>query len=204
MLKYLQYSLIVEDKLKQLILFGTKLYVYLIELPLILVLVGAIQYNSESEALLGLYPLIIFSILAILFVAVYFFNAVIITNARIKQFGLFSSRDSALINKDKTLVLTYLPRRRMRVELFMLQKKSALEWVSDEDFKPIEANIFRERVIGSDSTAKRVLKFFGATKEQIQSLLSEESATAETEDIIFSTDVYGERKRILIKFIKTI
>ena len=190
--------------MKSLVLFGTKLYVYLVELPLILVLIGALKYNESSKELLGLYPLIAVSAIAIIFVLLYFFNAVIITNAKIKQFGLFSSRDTALINKDRTLVLTYLPHRKMRVELFALQNKPALEWINEDDYVPSEANVFRERVIGSNLTARRVLKFFGATNEEISTLLENGTAKLDSGDIIFSTDICEDRKRILIKFNETV
>jgi hypothetical protein len=191
-------------ELKSLILLGTKFYVYLIEIPFIIVLIGALKYNKTSENLLKLYPLIIASALGIILVLLYFFNAVVISRSRIRQFGLFSSRDSAIINKDKTLVLTYLSHRKMRIELFALQVKPSLEWINEENYVPREANVFRERVIGADFTAKRILKFFGLEGNQISDLLLNDEFKIETDEILFLSDIYEERKRIHLKFKKTV
>ena len=186
--------------MKKLFLFGTKLYVYLIELPVIIVLMLAIRYNNEATNLLKLYPLIVFCSLAIAFIAIYFFNSVTITYAKIKQIGLFSSRDSAIITKDRTIVLTYLSRRRMRIELFAMQDKPSLQWVSNEDFVAHETCVFRERVIGNNLTAKRVLRFFKASEKEIKELLSSENLEIKNGKIEYSALVYDEKKQIKIKF----
>ena len=190
--------------MKTLILFGTKLYVYLIEAPLILVLYGALKYNGEMTNLVKLYPLIVASILGIIFVLLYFFNAVILTSAKIKQFGLFSSRDSAIIKKDTSLSLTYLKNGNMRIELFALQKESALEWVDRDSYVPTEANVFRERIIGKNGTARRVLKFFGLDKSDIDRLIYSENASVKTDEMIFTADVFEDKKRITVKFLQTV
>ena len=190
--------------MKNLFLFSTKIYVYLIELPLILVLIGAIRFNGVVTNLFGLYPLIVCSILAIIFVLIYFFNPVMISYSRIKQFGVFSSRDSAIITKDTTLILTYFPRRKIRIELFAVQEKPALEFMSGENYTPQKVNVFRERVIGRDFTAMRVLKFFGLEKSRAKELISSDKMTFNTEEIEFSTDIFEGRKIISINFLKTI
>ena len=190
--------------MKHLILFCTKIYVYWVEIPLIMILIGAIKFNSTSESLLRLYPLIITSALAIVFVILYFFNAVLLSYSKIKKFGLFSSKSSAIINKGKTLVLTYLPKRKICVELYELQSKPALEWINNDDFTPVEANIFRERIIGSNGAAKRILKFFGVNNEEISELISKDEATIECRDFTLKSDVFEEKKRIHIKFKTTI
>lgn len=186
--------------MKKLFLFGTKLYVYLIELPIIAVLVLAINHNGKATNLLKLYPLIVFCCLAIAFIAIYFFNSVTVSYAKIKQIGLFSSRDSAIITKDRTIVLTYLSRRRMRIELFALQESPSFEWALSESFVPHEACVFRERVIGNDMTAKRVLRFFKASEKEIKELLSSENLEIKNEKIEYSALVYDEKKQIKIKF----
>ena len=190
--------------MKSIILFGTKLYVYLIEIPVITVLLLAIRFNEGAENLTKLYPLQIFCSLVIIFIVLYFFRAVSISNAKIKQIGLFSSRDSSMIKKGKTLVLTMLPYRKLKVELFELQEHPVLEWVVDKDFVPIETNVFRERAIGGYGAVKRKLKFFGATSEQINSLFNTDDYKTEGLDVDFSTEIFKSKKRFKIKFNKTI
>jgi hypothetical protein len=92
----------------------------------------------------------------------------------------------------------------MRVELFALQTESALSCLNGESYVPTETNVFRERVIGKNGTARRVLKFFGLGKADIDTLICSEMAKIETENIIFSTDVFEDKKRITVKFLKTV
>lgn len=190
--------------MKKLILFGTKLYVYLIEIPVVVLLLYAINYNNNADSLLKLYPLIVFSSLAIIFIALYFFNAVIISVEKVSQIGLFSSRDKAILNKDRAIVITYLPHNKLRIEVLAMQYKPALEWINEEDYAPTESSVFRERVIGKNGTAKRILSFFGATDEDIKSLISQDNTEIKTEEIDYSSTVYNDRKQIKIKFNKTL
>jgi hypothetical protein len=175
-----------------------------VEIPLIFIFIAAIRFNDTASGLLKLYPLIVCSAFAIIFALVYFFNAVIISYSKIKQFGVFSSRDSALISKDRTLVLTYLPKRKMRVELYTLQSEPALLCINPKDYAPSETNIFRERVIGSNLTAKRVLKFFGLSSSEISDFLANNSGYIKTDEIEFKSEIADGQKKISLKFLKTL
>ena len=92
----------------------------------------------------------------------------------------------------------------MRIELFALQKESALEWVDKDSYVPTEANVFRERVIGKNGTARRVLKFFGLDKSDIDKLIYSENASVKTDEMIFTADVFEDKKRITVKFLQTV
>ena len=87
--------------MKKIYLFCTKLRVYLLELPLLLLLAICYHYNDEMDNLFKLYPLMVFLVLLIIFIIIYFFRYLSISFESIENHGLFSNRDRALINKDK-------------------------------------------------------------------------------------------------------
>ncbi len=189
--------------MKTLFFFGTKLYVYLIELPFIYLLILTLNHNSKTEGAFKLYPLIVFSILAMIFIAVYFFNAVTLNRVKIRQIGLFSSRDKVMINKGKSLVITYLSYNKLRLEIYDFQEFPSLN-ISREDFVPTESCIFRERIIGSNRTASKILRYFGATREQVDELIFQNEKSFSTKSSDFSTRIHEDRKQIKIKFNETV
>ena len=78
----------------------------IVVLPQAALLVGAILMNDTVDTLMRLYPLMAACALGIIFTFVYFFKAVVLSKDEIKYIGPFSSRDSAVINEGKTLILT--------------------------------------------------------------------------------------------------
>lgn len=176
-------------KMKFVFLFCTKLRVYLTELPVILLLAIAIHYNDGSDELFKLYPLQIFLGLVILFILVYFFRAITITYDEIRYHGLFSSRDSAVINKDKTLIITMKPARRLTVELFGNDGKlPALDWLKDSEAPPVDIFLFRGKAVGGKRTVSSVLKYFGVPAEDISEVFSKDGYTREYDDVILDVE----------------
>lgn len=156
--------------------FSSRLWIYLTELPVILLLVISVRHNSAAENFGKLYPLIILLSLLIVFIAIYFFRGVIISNDEIKCVGVFSSKDSAIIKKDRTLVITTMNKKRIKLELFGDGGDDpAYEWLRDD--LPSEINLFRAKAYGSTSSVKRVLFYFDVPEDDI------EAATKNTQRI---------------------
>ena len=66
--------------MKGIAFFSSRLWVYLTELPVILLLVVAVRNNDAADNVGKLYPLIILLGAVIVFIAIYFFRGVIISN----------------------------------------------------------------------------------------------------------------------------
>ena len=148
--------------MKKTFLFCTRLYYYWVLLPLIFLLAVCIDSNSDATNLLKLYPLIVLTVLGMVFILIYFFRAIEISYSEIKYLGLFSSRDSAIINEGKTLILTPIGRGRIKVTLFgndgVLPDFS---WAKSTGDSPRDISLFRGKTIGGKRSCRKIMKFFG-------------------------------------------
>jgi len=141
-------------------------YMYLTAIPLIIILVLSIISNSSSEGLLKLYPLILATAAAIIFILVYLFRYITVSVEEIKIFGLFSSRDKAIINKGKTLIMTETKKGVRLLTLFGNDgERPMLDWTQGEDYVPVDINLFRERIYGGKGSFSKILKFFDVNEE---------------------------------------
>ena len=190
--------------MKKIFLFSSKLWVFLTEIPPITLLIIAINFNSEVDTLTKLYPLIITLSALIIFIAAYFFRAVVISYDSIKCIGPFSSKDKAIITKDKSLVIAILPNKRIRLELFGSGEDLAknCKWLSGDDLSSI--NLFRAKANGTESTAKKILKFFDVTKEAFDKLMEKDGYSEEFENVKVCSNTVNEAKTITIEFKTTI
>lgn len=191
--------------MKKLVLSSTGWYMYLTEIPILLILFIAIKYNPQVDIALRLYPLIFALIGGAIFIVVYLFRLVEISYDMIKAIGLYSSREKALITEGKTLVITLSKRKKLKLELFGYDEEPPmLDWALDEDYTNIEVNLFRDRVTGGARQARRILKYFDISDSDINRALECESHKASYESI----DLFAEKKEdireIKIKFTKTL
>ena len=178
---------------------------FLTELPLIALLAAAIYYNNLAEGFIKFYPLIAVLILGMIFIVVYLFRYVSISVEEVRSGGLFSSRDRATINAGKTLILTRMPRKRMRVELFGNDGVAPmLDWAQGDGHEIMDIFLYREKAIGGVKTAARVLEFFEIPDEDIDEAVFTDGFSKEYEAVSVSTAVCEGKTEIRIKFTKTI
>lgn len=189
--------------MKKTFLFCTKIWFYLAEIPPILLMLVAIRYNANAEGI-GLYPLIIFCAAAAALIFVYFFRMIIISKEEIRSAGLFSSRDSAVIEKNTSLTFTLLPRRKIRVELDGIAKSSGLAWAVRDDGDGAYINLYREIAIGDNKSLSRVLTYFGVTESECKKLLEEGGAEFTYDYFVASSFESDGAKKVKIQFTKTV
>ena len=191
--------------MKSTFLFSTKLAVYWVEIPIILLMTVAIHYNAHSSALLKLYPLIVFLGLAIAFVLVYFFRGIQVSYDEIRHVGLFSARESAMITEGKTIIIDLLKGGRLDVTLFGNDGKVAeLDWLKDEE-EPLDIDLFKGKAIGGRYAALRLILLWGFTEADATALCSadEEYSVASELATAWWEDTEGHR-RINIRVDKTV
>ncbi|MBQ9071188.1 MAG: hypothetical protein IJY23_07585 [Clostridia bacterium] len=154
--------------MKSIYFFCTKPWVYLTELPVLFMLWVAMIFNGQSEEVFKFYPLIIVLSAAVIFIFVYFFRVISISIDEIRYHGLFSSRDSAFIDENKTLLISLKPRLRLGLELYGdAGDVPAFDWMKAEDVKHRDICLFRGKAIGGKRSAARILNFFSVPKEEI-------------------------------------
>ena len=160
--------------MKSIYLFCTKPWVYLTELPVIVMFAIALNYNDASTDIFKFYPLLIFLALAIVFIAVYFFRLISISTDEIRALGLFSSKDRAFISKGRTLVIAVRPHGILRFELYGgMGSEPVFDWMSVEDSKHREVCYFRGKSLGGKKTVVNILKFFELTDEEAMAALTD-------------------------------
>lgn len=190
--------------MKSIFIFASRLRVYLTEIPPAVLFTLAIIYNDRADELMKLYPLIVVLGALMLFIGVYFFRAVLITGEEVRCVGRFSSRDKVLIKKDRTLVITLLKRKRLRIEVFGIPDGSCdgFAWLESEE--PTEINLFRAKANGGRGTAKKILRYFDTPESDIEKIIGTADFSANYENTAVTTDVENESQRIKIFFKETV
>ena len=177
----------------------------LTEIPLIAVLVLSIIFNDRAGAFPKLYPLIIATSLGIAFIFIYLFKVIIISYEEIKIIGRFSSRDKAVINKGKTLILTLRERGRLIITLYGNDgERPAFDWAQGEDYTPVDINLFREKAEGGVRSARKILCYFEVPEVDIDAILTEDGFTGEYESFNLWTEKLEGKRNVYLKFTKTV
>ena len=159
-----------------------RLWVYLSEIPLMILLAVCWGVNDKVEGILKLYPLIIFLAAFIIFLAVYFFRMMEISWEEIRDIGLFSAKDDAMINKGKRLSITMLSRGRLKIELIGHDGEYAgFDWLKPEDGEPSDIALYRGNAYGGRGAVKRILSYFGADESDFDAILRGEGFSREYE-----------------------
>lgn len=190
--------------MKSIYLFCTKPWVYLTEIPVIVLFWLATSLNPRSDHPLKFYPLIFVSGFFIIFIMVYFFRYISINNDEIRQHGLFSSKDSALISENKTLVINVRPRFNTKLELYTdAGEEPAFEWMKATDVIHRDICIFRGRIFGAKGSAKKILKYFTVPSDAISLILANDNIY-ENDAVKVTSVTENENFKISVKFKITI
>jgi hypothetical protein len=169
-----------------------------------LVLTLSVRYNSATTQLLKLYPLILFSIGAIIFTFVYLFRFISISYGEVKYIGRFTSRDSVMINEGKTLVIELLDKGRVSLRVYGNEGYNPeIKWLTAEA-NDTDICIFRGKAYGGESVAIRILCHFGVEASDITRYLSEDGFSATYENVSVTSLTEDSHKQIRIHFDKTV
>ena len=153
--------------MKKLLFISTKPMVFWVIVPPIILLIPTIVFNDSVKTLMKLYPLMIALSALIVFFAFYLFRAVCIYKKEIKCIGPFTSKELAKIKQERTLVITVMRKRRLKLELFGKNDdgEGLYEWLKNED--PSEINLFRANINGGVRTAEKITRYFEKEKTSI-------------------------------------
>lgn len=192
--------------MKKLYFLCTKPWIYLSELPLVVLLVLAIIFNSSAEGVWKLYPLIVTLIIGIIFILVYFFKILILSTDEVEVFSVFTERDNSTLNRGKTLIIGRISPSRIKICVFGNDgKPPEFDFIPEgDDYTPIDIFLLRSKVLGGAMTLVRIMKYFDIPDTEAKKLVGGESAYED--DILravstATADGYGEIK---ITFKKTI
>ncbi len=189
--------------MKKVFLFSSRLRVYLSLIPVLTLLGIVISVHDTATSIVKYYPLeIALGALAVLIV-LFFFRAVLITKDEIRQIGLFTNREKAMIDEGKTLVFTLASKKRLTIELYGgTDSAPSLPWAGDVCG---EINLFRSKTLGAARAVRTTLLCFGVCPEEADEIL----AKAPEKEISFeNVAVRAEKKHDVliyrIRILKTI
>jgi hypothetical protein len=188
--------------MKPLYIYASRLRAFWVLLPMSIVLTLSVRYNHATSGLLKLYPLIIFSIGAIIFTFVYLFRFIAISYSEIKYIGRFTSRDSATINEGKSLVIELLEKSRVSIRLHGNEGYNPeVKWLTNGDE---DVCIFRGRAYGNENIAIRVLSHFSVSPDDFDAILSTDGFHATYDNVSVSSMTENSHRLIKIHFDKTV
>lgn len=185
--------------MRNIFLFSTRSRVFLTEIPLVYLLIISILNNNNVDVLTKLYPLIIATSLLMIFIPIFFFRGVKISYDEVRDVGLFSEKNHCLINDENTLVMTVLPKNRIKIELFGCSNDTVTyQWLKDEE--PRDINLFRARANGNEKTVMKILRYFDISDADIQSALDNTDFSSDYNNLRFIVKVTNELKEYHITF----
>ena len=191
--------------MKKVIISATKLRMFLCVIPLVFLLVVCIINNEAITTPGKLYPLIIATIAGIIAMILYLLRGVRITAEEIRSIGLFSSKDSAVIKKDRTLSITLRPKGKLRVELYGRDDAPGLDWLkATEKGEFDEVNLYRDIAVGSDKTVGRVLGILSLDRSDISEILKSDKFDREYPDFRITKRDDPLGKRYDVRFYTTL
>ena len=191
--------------MKPIYIFASRLTALWVLLPMSIVLTLSVRFNNSVDGAMKLYPLIIFSIGAIIFTFVYYFRLIAISYSEIKYIGRFTSRDSATINEGKTLVVEMLEKRRVSIRLYGNEGYNPeIKWLTNENGEHGDICLFRGKVYGGDEIATRILLHFDVDTRDIDTILQEDGYNETYENVTVTTETENSHRVIKIRFNKTV
>ena len=191
--------------MKPIYFYASRFLAYWVLLPLSVVLMLSISFNSVTEGLYKLYPLIISSIGAIIFTFIYLFRFISVSYSEIKYIGRFTSRDSSTITEGKSLVVELCEKNRVSLRLYGNEGYDPdIKWLTHEDGEDGDICTFRGKAYGGKGIAVRLLSYFGVDDEDVYAILADNDYTKTYENVTVSTFCENDHKHIKIRFDKTI
>ena len=192
--------------MKQHYLYSSRYRAFWVLIPMSIILTLSIKHNSNSTNVLKLYPLIIFTIGAIIFTFVYYFRFICMSYGEIKHIGKFSSRDSATINEGKTLVVEHMQKGVVSIKLYGNEGYNPdIKWLTNEAGEGGDICLFRGKVYGNEKVTAKILTFFGiGDSADIDAILNTDGYKKSYENVTVSTCTENENKQIRIRFDKTV
>ena len=170
--------------MKSVFLLKMRPWVYLTEIPLMILLVISWNTSELVGGLVGLWPLIIFLMGMIIFLSVYFFRLVEISWEEIRDIGRFTRGDYATIYEGKSLHIKLLSHGRIKLTLTGFDIEYAgFDWMKSDDGEPHEVAMYRGNAYGGERGVRSLLSYFGVSESDFVEILGDGSFMSDYEHV---------------------
>ena len=196
--------------MKPIYIYASRLRSFWVLVPMTVVLVLSLAFNGDVDTAMKLYPLIIFTVGAIIFTFVFHFRFIAISYQEIKYIGRFTSRDSATVNEGKTLVIELMEKKRVSIRLYGNEGYNPeIKWLTNENGEHGDICLFRGKAYGSgkygaEIIAMRILTYLGVNCKDMDSVLSDNPYTATYENVTLTCLCENGHRVIKVRFDKTV
>ena len=189
--------------MKSIYIYASRLRAFWVLLPMSVILTLCLRFNEHVDGAFKLYPLIIFTIGAIIFTFIYYFRFIAISYSEVKYIGRFTSRDSATVNEGKTLVIDLLEKNRVGIKLYGNEGYNPeIKWLTNESGEQGDICLFRGTSYSGEYVAMAILSYFGA--DDIGEILDTDGFKREYENVTVSSLTENSHRQIRIRINKTI
>ena len=191
--------------MKKLYLLSTMPWIYLSEIPLVVLLIFALRYNAESEGVWQLYPLVITLILGITFILAYFLKMTVISTDEVESLTLLRGRDTATLNKGKALIIGRISKTRIKVCVFGNDGVPDIDFLkNDVDYQPIDIFLLRAKALGGDGTIIKIMQYFDTPENESRKLIENDGVYEDEAISVVSALDENDNREIRITFKKTL
>ena len=189
--------------MKKIFLFSMKIGFFFIELTLI-ALLSLVIYIDVTASSVMLIPLAAVISATMIFTVIFFFRGILISFDKVRCVGLFSSRYSAFIKEQRTLVITKMSQRKLKIEIFGYNNDGddTYAWLKNDT--PTIINLFRASTSGNDKSIQKILHYFDTDDELIPQIISQDNFVLELDKTIVSTVRENDNKVYKIFFKETL
>lgn len=187
---------------KKVYLFCTNPILFLSEIPPLALLIVSIMYNT-GEGNGDLFQLIFFLIVAMIFIVLFLFRYMTVSFDELRCRGPFSSRDSAIINKDKILILTLRKNKNLRVELYGNDGEPTM-FGEINGTTVIDYFQFKATAFGGKRSAAKILRFFEVSESDAAKAVSEDGFFVEYKTLCLESTKKENGREIRIRFKETL
>ena len=191
--------------MKPIYIFATRLRAFWVLIPMIVILYCSMIFNNDSDMVMKLYPLIIFSSACIIFTFIYLFRAIEISYSEIRYIGHFSSRDSAEIVAGRTLTLELMKGGKIAIRLYGKEGYNPdIKWLESDDSDDADICVFRGKAYIGRIAAEKILAYFGVDSEDIDTFIDSSAEAKTYESVTVCSSMENDNRLIKIKIDKTI
>lgn len=146
------------NPIKSLYFLSSRLWYFLTEIPLVLLLAVTLHHHDSSQDLLKFYPLEILTVAAMVAVFLFFFRTVTVRMDEVRRFSSFGERDGHTIEEGEELVLLFDNKGYLQLTVEGEDVPPDFAWCQSEKRRRV---LFRARITFPRISASAILSLYG-------------------------------------------
>lgn len=181
--------------MKSLYFLSSKLWYFLSEIPLAVLLAITLRHHDSSQDLLKFYPLEILTVAAMIAVFLFFFRTVTLRMGEVRKFSAFDEREAHTIEEGQTVALLFDNKGYLQLTVEGEDEAPDFAWCQSERRQRV---LFRTRTTFPRISASAILSLYGFTDDEGAFGEGEYRATSEYATLLCTDTEHGRRLAITV------